>query len=102
MGDIRIGDIDITTLIVVSSVLIVLPIQLLLCFKVRKLLFRLLPAIALTLSTAFLFAMSSTSRDWDAVGYLILGIYSGVLLTFCGLGWTIWGLAVAIKNRRKK
>ena len=53
MGDIWIRDLDFTTLIAVFSVLIVLPIQLLLCFKAKKLFLKLLPLFILTATTVF-------------------------------------------------
>ena len=102
MGDIWIRDIEITTLIAVSSILIVLPIQLLLCFKVKKLLLRLLPSLVLTATTVFLFIMMRTATDWNAIGYAILGVFSGVLLIFSGLAWGIWAIVIAIKKRKKK
>ena len=77
MGDMWIRDVEITSLIAISSVLVVLPIQLLLCFKVKPVFLRLLPTILLTATTVFLFAMMTTSRDWDAIGYAVLGVFSG-------------------------
>ena len=100
MGDMWIRDIEVTTLIAITSVLVVLPIQLLLCFKVKPVFLRLLPSILLTGTTILLFAMMTTSRDWDAIGYAVLGVFSGVLLIFSGIGWGIWAIARCI--RRKK
>lgn len=100
MGDVWIRDIEITTLIAISAVLIVLPIQLLLCFKVKKRLLRLLPSIVLTGTTIFLFVMMRTAKDWDAIGYAILGVFSGVLLVFSGLAWGIWAIVAAIKKKK--
>ena len=90
MGDIWIRDIEITTLIAVASVFVVLPVQLLLCFKAKSVFLRLLPAILLTATTVFLFVMMTAAKDWDALGYAILGAFSGVLLLFSGIGWGIW------------
>ena len=95
-----IRDVEITSLIAISSVLVVLPIQLLLCFKVKPVFLRLLPTILLTATTVFLFAMMTTSRDWDAIGYAVLGALSGVMLIFSGIGWGIWVIVRCIKKRR--
>ena len=100
MGDVWIRDIEITTLIVISSVLIVLPIQLLLCFKVKRLLIRLLPTMLFTATTIFLFSMMYTAQDWDAIGYAILGVFSGVLLIFSRLAWGIWAIVVGIRKKK--
>lgn len=100
MGDMWIRDIEITTLIAITSVLVVLPIQLLLCFKVKPVFLRLLPSILLTATTILLFTMMATSRDWDAIGYAVLGVFSGVLLIFSGIGWGIWVIARCIRKKK--
>ena len=100
MGDMWIRDIEITTLIAITSVLVVLPIQLLLCFKVKPVFLRLLPSILLTATTIFLFTMMTTSRDWDALGYAVLGVFSGVLLIFSGSGWGIWAIVRCIRKKK--
>ena len=100
MGDMWIRDIEITSLIAISSVFVVLPIQLLLCFKVKPIFLRLLPSILLTATTIFLFTMMTTSRDWDALGYAVLGVLSGVLLIFSGIGWGIWAIARCIRKKK--
>ena len=100
MGDMWIRDVEITSLIAISSVLVVLPIQLLLCFKVKPVFLRLLPTILLTATTVFLFAMMTTSRDWDAIGYAVLGALSGVMLIFSGIGWGIWVIVRCIKKKK--
>ena len=101
MGDMWIRDIEVTTLIAITSVLVVLPIQLLLCFKVKPIFLRLLPSILLTGTTILLFAMMAASRDWDAIGYAVLGVFSGVLLIFSGIGWGIWGLVALIRKKKQ-
>lgn len=100
MGDMWIRDIEITSLIAISSVLVVLPIQLLLCFKVKSVFLRLLPSILLTATTILLFTMMTTSRDWDAIGYAVLGVFSGVLLIFSGIGWGIWAIVRCIRKKK--
>ena len=102
MGDVWIRDIEITTLIAVSSILMVLPIQLLLCFKVKKLFFRLLPSFVLTATTIFLFILMRITTDWDAIGYAILFVFSGVLLMFSGIAWGVWAIVKLIKKRKGK
>lgn len=102
MGDMWIRDIEVTTLIAITSVLVVLPIQLLLCFKVKPIFLRLLPSMLLTGTTILLFAMMAASREWDAIGYAVLGVFSGVLLIFSGIGWGIWGLVALIRKKNKE
>ena len=101
MGDVLMADIDITTLIAASSVLVVLSIQLLLCFKTKRLLLRLLPLFVLTASTVFLFIMMRITTDWGAIGYAILFVFSGVLLAFSGMAWGIWAIIKLIKGNTR-
>lgn len=88
-------------LITVSLILLtVLAIQLLLCFKVKILFFRLLPSFVLTASTIIFFTMMRLATDWDAIGYAILFVFSGVLLIFSGIAWVIWAIVKLIKKRK--
>ena len=87
-------------LIAVSLILTVLAIQLLLCFKVKILFFRLLPSFVLTASTIIFFTMMRLATDWDALGYAILFVFSGVLLIFSGIAWVIWAIVKLIKKRK--
>lgn len=87
-------------LIAVSLILTVLAIQLLLCFKVKILFFRLLPSFVLTASTIIFFTMMRLATDWDAIGYAILFVFSGVLLIFSGIAWVIWAIVKLIKKRK--
>ena len=95
-------DIEISTVIAICSVLVVLPIQLLLCFKVKRISLKLVPLIILTLTTVFLFIMMRMAKDWDAIGYAILFVFSGVLALSSLLGWVIWGIVKLIKKIRRK
>ena len=84
--------------IFLCSVLIVLPIQLWLCFKVKRPGFRVLPAILLALCTLFLFVMSTLTKDWDSVGYILLSVYSGALLAFDGVAWGVYAIIRLVKK----
>ena len=100
MGDGWIRDIEITTLIAVSSVLIVLPLQLLLCFKAQKLFIRLLPSIVLTATTVLLFILMRSVRDWSAIIFVIAFVFSGTLLVFSGIAWGAWAIVKLIKRKQ--
>ena len=102
MGDVWIGNIEFTTFIAICSVLIVLPMQLLLCFKVKNTFIRLLPSILLTLTTIVLFCLMCSAEEWDAIGYALLGVFSGVMLTVAGIAWGIWAIVRIIRKRKAK
>ena len=100
MGNAWIRDAGIITLIAVTSILIILPVQLLLCFKVKKRFLRLLPPLVLTAATVFFLIMMRMATDWSAIGYAILGVFSGVLLISSGIAWGIWSIIKLIKRKK--
>ena len=51
MFDIWMGDIELTTAVLVFSIIVLLPIQLLLCFRIKSKVIRLLPIILLSIPT---------------------------------------------------
>ncbi len=102
MFDVWLGDIELTTLTLIFSVLVLLPGQLLLCFKVRSVVIRLLPIILLLIPTILFIMMSVTATGWDTLGYLFLAIFAGFMLFTCGVGWAIWGVAKLIKRKKQR
>ena len=102
MFDVWIGDVELTTLTIIVAVAAILPIQLLLCFKVKNLLLRLLPSMLFAIVTIFFFAMIFSSQDWDAIGYAILAMLAGILLFMSGVAWGIWGIVVCVRKNKKK
>ena len=102
MFDVWIGDVELTTLVIIIAVVAILPIQLLLCFKVKNLLLRLLPSMLFAIVTISFFAMIFSSQDWDSIGYAILAMLAGILLFMSGVAWGIWGIVVCVRKNKKK
>lgn len=100
MFDVYCGDMELTTLTLIISVVILLPIQLLLCFKVKSRMVRLLPVILLSVLTAALIVMSLSIPGWDGLGYIFLAIFAGIMLFLCGIGWGIWAIAIHAKKKQ--
>lgn len=99
MFDVWLGDVELTGLVILLSIAAVLPVQLLLCFKAKRRIVRLLPAALLgSVTMAFLLA-ALLAKGWDAIGYIFLAIFSGMMLLACGAGWAIWA---AVRFWRKK
>ncbi|MBE5868783.1 MAG: hypothetical protein E7293_07500 [Lachnospiraceae bacterium] len=98
MFDVWIGDINLATFILIFSIIVLLPVQLLLCFKVKSKAIRLLPVIVLSIAAIIFYCMGKSSNDWDGLGYLFLAIFTGFMLFMCGVGWGIWWLV----NRKKQ
>ena len=99
MFDIWQGDMGYTALILIASVVIVLPVQLFLCFKVRNLVIRLLPVIILSVLIGIFAIMVFSAHDLRVVGYILLAVYAGIMIFFCGIGWGIWAITKKIKKK---
>ena len=87
------GPVDIRTdlFVLIVSVLF-FALQLMLCFKVKKLRIRLLPTLVpLILTVTFTFLVF-VFEGWDSLGFLILALCTAYPLLACGMAWTIWAL----------
>lgn len=100
MFDIWMGEMNLTLLVMILGVVILLPVQLLLCFKARSLTLRLAPVVILALLTLVCIAMCYATPGWDCLSYAVLAIYTGFGVVLCGIGWGIWAIVRAV--RRKK
>lgn len=83
-------EIDATTVVVFISAISVLLLQLFLCFKVKRMLIKLLPIALLIVSTIVFSICSASINGWDGLGYLFFALLSFGLIFVCGIGWGIW------------
>ena len=100
MVDLWVRDTWIAALITVSAVFVVLPIQLILCFKAKKRLIKLLPTAVFAVATIAFYIMMITAKDWSAFEYVILAVFSVVLLMFSGIAWGIWAVLRLVKKKK--
>ena len=100
MFDVWMGDIELTTAVLIFSLVVLLPIQLLLCFKVKSKAIRLLPIILLSIPTLIFIVMSTTTQGWDGIGYIFLAIFTGFMMLICCVGWGIWAISKLIKKKK--
>ena len=85
MFDVWMG-VELTTFVLIFSAAVLLPIQFLLCFKVKKKAIRLFPIVVLFI-LMFIFVVMAVAVDgWDSLGYLFLAIFTGLMLIACGMG----------------
>ena len=78
--------------------LIVIAVQLVLCFKAKKLIIKLLPSILLVAAVIVFYAMIFIIQDRAAIGFGILAVFAEVLLFFDVIAWVIWGIIKLIKR----
>ena len=87
-----------TDMFVLLLSVLLLFVQLFLCFNVKKKWIRLLPVCLFFLLTVTFIVLSFVFEGWDSFGFFFLAICSIVLLFVCGISWCIWWLV----NRRRK
>lgn len=92
MFDIWLGDAPLTLVVFLLAVLVVLPVQLLLCFKVKSRAARLLPAILLAGAALLLAGAGVVLGGWEGLGLVILAALTAFPLLACGAGWALWAL----------
>ena len=98
MFNILIGNIDPSTIFFILSAAVLLPVQILLCFKVKNIFVRLLPVIIFSLPTIVFLVIGLSVTGWDALGYILLAILAGYMALACICGWIIWAIAKLIKK----
>lgn len=101
MVDLWVRDTWIAALITISAVFLVLPIQLVLCFKAKKRLIKLLPMAVFAVATIVFYIMMLTAKEWSALVYVILAVFFGVLLLFSGIAWGIWAVVRLVKKKNR-
>lgn len=89
-------EIDFPIIVVFISAIATLILQLLLCFKAKKIFIKLLPIALLIVSTIVFSICSASINGWDGLGYLFFALLSFGLIFVCGIGWAIWAI---IKKR---
>ena len=83
---------DYTAVVVLISAIVTLLLQILLCFKSKRIWVKGLPAILFVLSTIVFSICSARIGGWDAFGYLFFAFLSIGLIFVCGIGWVIWAI----------
>ena len=101
MFDVWLGDIELTTLVLNISFIVIIPVQIVLCFKAKRKAVRLLPVIIFCIPTIIFTFMAMIISGWDGIGYIFLAIFSGFMLLACGIAWGIWGISRLIKRKKR-
>lgn len=86
-------EIDFPTIVVFTSAIMTLILQLLLCFKAKKIFIKLFPVALLIISTVVFSICSASINGWDGLGYLFFALLSFGLIFVCGIGWGVWAIA---------
>ncbi len=92
----------ITTSALILCIAFVLPCQLLLCFRVKSVIIRLLPLIAFLILTVIFAVLMFKATGWDGLGYMLLALYSAILFGVCGICWGAFAIVKIVQKRRNK
>ena len=83
----QIFELDATTIIIRSSTIVAVLLQLSLCRKAKRTLIKLIQIALLTLSTIAFSICSACVNGWDGIGYLFFALLSFGLIWACGISW---------------
>ena len=99
MFDIWLGSISFTMLMIVIAAAVILPLQLLLCFCVKPLLFRFSLMLLILAALIVCVIAGHIAGGWHALFLFVFApIYAALMLIACGIGWGIWGIVRLIKK----
>ena len=94
-------DFQSTAIFLAIAIVVIFPLQLLLCFKGKSLLVRLCPVLLTLLLTGIPWIAVLITKSWLflIIGYLAL-YYAAFFLIACGAGWGIRALVAFIVRLR--
>ena len=101
MLDIWYGDIPFANCVIIFSLIVILPIQILICFKAKSIFVRFIPIIVLTAAVLIWIILSLAVAGWEGSLYLFVAIYLLFMIFVCGIGWGVWAL-IKYKGAKKK
>ncbi len=87
-----IPSISIPTFVVYLTSILVITAQLLLCFKGKRLWIKLIPNVAMLVSSIAFAVMAQMADGWDGFGYLFFFLLSVWLLALTGFCWFLWAV----------
>lgn len=87
-----IPSISIPTLVVCLTSVIIVAVQLLLCFKGKRTWVKLIPSGTMLVSALAFAVMSQMADGWNGFGYLFFFLLSVWLLLLTGISWVVWAV----------
>lgn len=99
------GTFDIRTDVFVLILLIMVAfLQMLICYKTKRLAIRLIPAFVLSTVTFVFAALGIVFDGWDSLGFFFVAFCATMLLLGCGIGICVYEIVRKIRSckvRRK-
>lgn len=102
MYDFWFGDVNLAPILLFLAIFVIFPGQLVLCFKTKSRMIRLLPTIVLSVVTTAAVIAACVCMGWDIVFYIVSAIYLAIMLHLCGAAWAIWAIVRLFLLRKRK
>ena len=102
MYDFWIGDINIAPFLLIFTFVVVLPLQAILCLKVKSKITRLLPVIILSVLTIAAVVVATIGTGWNVIFYIVSAIYFGIMLAVCGVVWGVLAIVKCLRQSPKR
>ena len=100
MIDLGFIKIDTSNFIAILIGIVVFAVQLVLLFKVKYLIIKLLPTILTIVVGVVCFICMSLTEGWDAVGWLLLMVFCLIYLGVCAFALLIYGIVKLITRKK--
>jgi hypothetical protein len=91
-----------TVLIFTILSILIIAVQLLLCFKTKRVWLRLLPTILSGGVTVALFVLVRTATGWEAIGYLLLWLGAGLLFVVDLFAWILFAILRRLRKKEER
>ncbi len=89
-------------IILVAGILITFAVQMLLCFKLKRVWLRLIPVYTSVLYAIGCFILMAIAKDMMLLVYLIFFLHSLAVLAACGCAWILWAFVKLIRRLRQR
>ena len=101
MVDLGFIKIDTSNFIAILIGIAIFVVQLILLFKAKKLIIKLMPTILFVIAAiVFLIGFATTGGNgWDAVGWLLLMVFAIIYLGVSAFAWVVYGIVKLIKKQ---
>ena len=84
----------------INFVVVVLPVQLILCFKSKSMGPRFVPIMIFAILAMLSIIMNQTTTGWVGLAHIFFAIYALFMIFMCGIGWGIWAVASYMKKKK--
>jgi len=90
MYDFWIGDVNFAPILLIFTFAVLFPVQLILCFRGKTKVVRLLPVMIMAVLTSAAVIAAFVSTGYEIILFIVCAVYFAMMLLVCGAAWGIW------------